>query len=90
MTEILCTVGAYEALFVAFNGLVNEGDEVVIIEPFFDCYEPMARAVGGVPKFVPLRPVSAAIYIWNLNWILGYFDFDFEIFISFHDFDYLI
>lgn len=31
--EVLVTVGAYEALYCAFMGLINPGDEVIIIEP---------------------------------------------------------
>ena len=51
---MLTTLGAYEALHCAITGLVNPGDEVVIIEPHYDCYVPMTTACGGVPVFIPL------------------------------------
>ena len=54
--EVLVTDGAYEALFCAVMGNVNQGDEVIIIEPYFDCYEPMVRLAGGTPRFISLSP----------------------------------
>ena len=40
----------------ALLGLVNQGDEVIILEPYFDLYKPQTIISGGVPKTVPLIP----------------------------------
>lgn len=57
--EVLVTSGAYEALYAAITGHIDTGDEAIIIEPFFDCYEPMIKCAGGVCRYIPLKPVSS-------------------------------
>jgi N-succinyldiaminopimelate aminotransferase len=54
--EVLVTSGATEALSDAINALVEPGDEVVLIEPLYDCYLPLVRRAGGVPRMVRLAP----------------------------------
>ena len=51
-TEILVTVGGSEAIDLCFRALIAPGDEVLIPEPSFVCYDPLTRMAGGVP--VPL------------------------------------
>jgi len=50
--EITITCGATEASFSAIAALVKPDDEVIIIEPAFDCYEPAILVNGGKPVYV--------------------------------------
>ena len=54
-TEVLVTVGGSEGIDVAVRALVAPGDEVLIVEPSFVCYEPIVRLAGGVPKIIPTK-----------------------------------
>ncbi len=57
-TEVMVTSGATEALGDCLFGLIEPGDEVVVLEPLYDSYVPIVRRAGGVPKFVRLEPPS--------------------------------
>ncbi len=60
-TEICITAGATQAIFTAVSSVVNQGDEVIIIDPAFDCYEPVVRFNGGIPVRSALKPQNFEI-----------------------------
>ena len=55
MRQILVTVGGSEAIDMCIRTLVKPGDEVIIPEPCFVCYEPITTLSGGVPVHVACR-----------------------------------
>ena len=55
MRQILVTVGGSEAIDMCIRTLVQPGDEVIIPEPCFVCYEPITTLSGGVPVHVACR-----------------------------------
>ncbi|HWB20924.1 MAG TPA: aminotransferase class I/II-fold pyridoxal phosphate-dependent enzyme, partial [Phycisphaerales bacterium] len=59
--HITVTSGCTEAIASSLIGLLNEGDEVLVFEPFYDSYRAALVMAGAVPKFVTLRPPDFAI-----------------------------
>jgi N-succinyldiaminopimelate aminotransferase len=53
---VVVTSGATEGIFAAILGLVDPGDEVIVIEPFYDSYVPDIIMAHAVPVCVPLHP----------------------------------
>ena len=53
---VVVTSGATEGIFAAILGLVDPGDEVIVIEPFYDSYVPNILMAHAVPVYVPLHP----------------------------------
>lgn len=53
--EILVTVGGSEAIDMAIRSLVNTGDEVIIPQPSYVCYEPIVRLSGGIPVIIETK-----------------------------------
>ena len=53
--NVLVTVGGSEAIDLALRALVQPGDEVIIPEPCFVCYEPITQLTGGVPVHIATR-----------------------------------
>jgi methionine aminotransferase len=52
--EINITAGGTEAIYAAITAVINEGDEVIVIEPAYDCYVPAIELCGGIPVYVQL------------------------------------
>ena len=53
--EILVTVGGSEAIDAAIRAVTNLGDEIIIPQPSYVCYEPMVRLAGGTPVIITTK-----------------------------------
>jgi len=58
--EITVTSGASEAIFDAVQAVVHAGDEVIVLDPCYDCYEPAIDLAGARAVHVPLDPATFA------------------------------
>ena len=54
-SEILVTVGGSEAIDLAVRAIISAGDEVIIPQPSYVCYEPITRLAGGVPVIIETK-----------------------------------
>ena len=54
--NIIVTPGAKFAIYLALQSILNEGDEVILIEPFWVSYEPMVKLANAEPKIVKSIP----------------------------------
>lgn len=59
--SITVTSGCTEAITATMLGLINPGDEVIVFEPYYDCYPAALSMAGAVPRFVTLRPPDFAV-----------------------------
>ncbi|GAB3733356.1 pyridoxal phosphate-dependent aminotransferase [Luteimonas pelagia] len=59
--EVTVTSGATEAIFDAVAAVVRAGDEVVVLDPCYDCYEPAIELAGARAVHVPLDPETFAV-----------------------------
>ncbi|KAG2013505.1 TdiD protein, variant 2 [Coprinopsis cinerea AmutBmut pab1-1] len=59
-SEILVTSGANEGQYSVFTAFLEQGDEVIMFEPFFDQYLPSVTFNGGKPVYVPLHPPTSS------------------------------
>lgn len=53
--HITVTVGATEAIYVVITALINPGDEVIVLEPFYDSYVASIKMAGGIPVPVTMH-----------------------------------
>lgn len=73
-TDVVVTAGANEGMYSAFTAFLDQGDEAIVFEPYFDQYIPNIKLPGGKVKYVPLHPPkdadtrSSSANEWSIDW----------------------
>lgn len=62
-TEVTVTNGATQALFLSITAFVNHRDEVIVLKPAYDSYEPAIKLNGGIPVLIQLEGQE-----YKVNW----------------------
>ena len=70
-SEITVCSGASEAIAACLLGLLNAGDEVIILEPFYDCYPANVVLAGGVPRFLATTGPNFDLDMQALEALIG-------------------
>lgn len=66
-SEVTVTVGATEAIYLVITGLINPGDEVVVLEPFYDSYVASIKMAGGIPVPVTMHAPDFTVDLKELE-----------------------
>ncbi len=61
MDEVVVFSGATEGIAASMLGLLNPGDEVILLEPFYDSYPPALAMCGAVPRYLTMRAPDFAL-----------------------------
>lgn len=69
-SEITVTSGATQAIMASVLACVGAGDEVIVLEPCYDCYIPAIKLAGGTAISVAMRPPSQANSVYSVDWAL--------------------
>ena len=67
-TEITVTSGATEAIMAAVLAAVGPGDEVLVLEPCYDCYLPAIKLSGARAVSVPMQPPTPSHAVYSVDW----------------------
>ncbi len=71
-SEITITAGATQAIFTAISALIHEGDEVIIFEPAYDCYQPAIELNGGKTVYLQLKAPTYSIDWEEVKKVINY------------------
>lgn len=69
--HVMVTTSATLALHIALWILLEQGDEVIAYEPFYNFYDPMIRSAGGIPRYVKLSPPEWPVIESDLRKTIG-------------------
>ncbi len=59
--EVTVCAGATEAIYATLTAIVSSGDEVILFDPAYDCYDPTIRLNGGIPVHLTLKQPAFSI-----------------------------